>query len=388
MNIHEYQAKELFKSFGIAVPRGQLVETPQEALAAAKALGTFPVVLKAQVHAGGRGKAGGVKLARSLEEVQELASQILGMKLVTRQTGPKGKIVRKLLVEEGLEIQKELYLASLVDRQKERVLVMASTEGGMEIEEVAKETPEKIFQVHVDPAYGLLGYEAKGLALKLGLGQDLVAQGTKTIQGLFRAMIELDCQMAEINPLIVTKDGKVLALDAKVVFEDNGLFRHSNLQGLLDEFEEDPKELLARKQGINYISVDGNIGCLVNGAGLAMATMDIVKLFGGEPANFLDVGGGASKDQISEAFRLILQDERVKGILVNIFGGILRCDELAKGITEAAKEIELSVPLVVRLEGTNAPEGREILKASGLEIIPAANMADAAKRIVQAVSPA
>ena len=388
MNIHEYQAKELFKSLGIAVPRGQLAETPEEALEAAKALGTFPVVLKAQVHAGGRGKAGGVKLARSLEEVREFASQMLGMKLVTRQTGPKGKIVRKLLVEEGLEVQRELYLASLVDRQKERVVVMASTEGGMEIEEVAKETPEKIFRVHVDPAYGLLGYEAKGLALKLGLGQDLLTQGTKTIQGLFRAMIELDCQMAEINPLIVTKDGKVLALDAKVVFEDNGLFRHSYLQGLLDEFEEDPKELVARKQGINYISVDGNIGCLVNGAGLAMATMDIVKLFGGEPANFLDVGGGASKDQISEAFRIILQDERVKGILVNIFGGILRCDELAKGITEAAKEVELSVPLVVRLEGTNAPEGREILKASGLAIIPASNMADAAKRVVQAVSPA
>ena len=388
MNIHEYQAKELFKSFGIAVPRGRLAKTAEEAVDAAKELGAFPVVIKAQVHAGGRGKAGGVKVARSIEEVQEFASRMLGMKLVTRQTGPKGKIVRKLLVEEGLEIQRELYLASLVDRQKERVVVMASTEGGMEIEEVAKETPEKIFQVHADPAYGLLGFEAKDLAFKLGLRQDLLTQGMKTIQGLFRAMTELDCQMAEINPLIITKDGKVLALDAKVVFEDNGLFRHPSLEGLLDEFEEDPKELEARKQSINYISVDGNIGCLVNGAGLAMATMDIVKLFGGEPANFLDVGGGASKDQIREAFGIILQDDRVKGILVNIFGGILRCDELAKGITEAAKEVELSVPLVVRLEGTNAQEGRGILKASGLSIIPASDMADAAKKIVQAVSPA
>jgi succinyl-CoA synthetase beta subunit len=388
MNIHEYQAKELLKKYGIATPKGQLATTPDEAVQAVKALGSFPVVLKAQVHAGGRGKAGGVKLAKSLEEVKALASEMIGMKIVTRQTGPKGKVVRKLLVEEGLEIQKELYLASLVDRQKERVVIMASTEGGMEIEEVAKESPEKIFQVHADPAYGLLGFEAKDLALKLGLGKELLSYGIKTILGLYRVMVDLDCQMAEINPLILTKDGRVLALDAKVVFEDNGLYRHPELQGLLDEFEEDPRELLAREQGINYISVEGNIGCLVNGAGLAMSTMDIIKLFGGDPANFLDVGGGANKDQIREAFRLILKDERVKGILVNIFGGILRCDELAKGITEAAKEIELSVPLVVRLEGTNAQEGRKILKSSGLKVLPASDMEDAARKIVEAVKAA
>ena len=385
MNIHEFQAKELLKKANISVPSGWVVESVDEAKQVAKEFKNFPVVLKAQIHAGGRGKGGGVKLAKSVDEVEQLSLQMIGMKLVTNQTGPSGKIVRKLLVEEGLDIERELYVAVTVDRAKEKIVLMASTEGGVEIEEVVKSTPEKIFSLEVDEAYGLYDFEAKDLSLKLELTGKLLSQGIKTFKGIYKAFVENDCSLVEVNPLIVTKGGKVLALDAKMTFEDNGLFRHPGLASLIDEHEEDPKELLAQKKGVNYVSVDGNIGCLVNGAGLAMATMDIIKHYGASPANFLDVGGGANKDQIKEGFGITLQDECVKGVLVNIFGGILRCDELAKGIVEAAKEMSLSVPLVVRLEGTNAKEGRSILKASGLAITSANNMADAAQKIVSAI---
>jgi len=385
VKIHEYQGKEIFRKFGMATPRGVPAFTVDEAVAAARSLGGDVWVVKAQIHAGGRGKGGGVKVARSHDEVRELAGRILGMQLVTHQTGPAGQKVRRLLVEEGADIRKELYVGMVVDRSTQRVCLMASSEGGMDIEEVAAKTPEKIHKVFIDPTKGLTDAEADEVARKIGIPEASVAQGRAMLQGLYRAFDETDASLAEINPLIVTGDGRVIALDAKLNFDSNALYRHPEIVAMRDLDEEDPAEVEASKSDLSYISLDGNIGCLVNGAGLAMATMDTIKLFGAEPANFLDVGGGATTEKVTEAFKIMLRNPKVKGILVNIFGGIMQCDTIANGIVAAARETHLSVPLVVRMKGTNEDIGRQILKDSGLPIIAADNMADAAQKIVAAV---
>jgi len=387
MNIHEYQAKSILAKYGVAVPRGKVADTPAEAEAIAKEFGT-PVVVKAQIHAGGRGKGGGVKLAKNPDEAREAAKQIIGMNLVTHQTGPQGKKVKRVLVEEAGKIRKELYLGMVIDRAVSRVVVMASTEGGMEIEAVAAKTPEKILKEHVDPAVGLFPYQARNLAFGLGIPPELVGKAVKFMIGLYRAFSESDCSLAEINPLVLTEDGDVIALDAKMNFDGNGLFRHKEIQAMRDFDEEDPTETEASKYDLSYISLDGNIGCMVNGAGLAMATMDMIKMTGGSPANFLDVGGGANAEQVTNAFRLILSDSKVQAILVNIFGGIMRCDVIAEGVVTAVKTLGLKVPLVVRLEGTNVEKGKEILAASKLNIIPAGDMKDAAQKVVAAAGQA
>ena len=385
MKIHEYQGKEIFRKFGMPTPRGIPAFTVDEAVRAAKQLGGSVWVVKAQIHAGGRGKGGGVKVAKSLDEVRQRASEILGMQLVTHQTGPAGQKVRRLLVEEGADIRKELYVGMVVDRGTQRVVLMASSEGGMDIEEVAAKTPEKIHKVFIDPAKGLTDKEADDVARKIGIPEASVAQARDVLKGLYRAFDQTDASLAEINPLVVTGDGKVIALDAKLNFDSNALYRHPEIVAMRDLDEEDPAEIEASKFDLSYISLEGNIGCLVNGAGLAMATMDVIKLYGGEPANFLDVGGGATTEKVTEAFKIMLRNPKVKGILVNIFGGIMQCDTIANGIVVAARETHLSVPLVVRMKGTNEDIGRKILEDSGLPIIAADNMADAAQKIVAAV---
>ncbi len=397
MNIHEYQAKSLLKEYGVPVPRGGVAFTPEEALSVAGELGGPVWVVKSQIHAGGRGAGrfrddpsgkGGVRVVRSLEAVGEAASAMLGRVLVTKQTGPAGKEVKRVYIEEGCAIARELYLSLLVDRGTSRVTVIASTEGGMEIEEVARRTPEKIVTVAIDPVTGLSGYHGRKVAFALGLSGKQVGAAVKLLGGLYRAFTELDAAIVEINPLVVTEAGELLALDAKLGFDDNALFRHPSIEALRDESEEDPKELEAGRHELNYIALDGNIGCMVNGAGLAMATMDIIKLYGGSPANFLDVGGGATRERVTAAFKLILSDANVEGILVNIFGGIMRCDVIAEGVVAAAREVSLHVPLVVRLEGTNVELGKKILSESGLPILSADDLADAAEKIVKAVKEA
>ncbi len=384
MNIHEYQAKALLRQYGVAVPSGFPAQSVQEAVEAAEKLETSVWVVKAQIHAGGRGKGGGVKVVKSVEQVKTEAERMLGMQLITHQTGPQGQKVKRLYIEEGADIARELYLSVLLDRATSRVTFMASTEGGMDIEEVAHKTPEKIIRVAVDPATGIQPFHARRVAFGLGLTGDAMKSGVKFIQAIYKAFVDLDASMVEINPMVVTKAGQVIALDAKMNFDDNALYRHDNVVALRDLDEEDPKERLAKDHDLSYVALDGNIGCMVNGAGLAMATMDIIKLYGGEPANFLDVGGGADRERVTAAFKIILADPNVKGVLVNIFGGIMKCDIIAEGIIAAAKELSLTVPLVVRLEGTNVKEGKEILAKSGLAIIPADNLADAAKKIVDA----
>ena len=388
MKIHEYQAKEIVRKYGVATPRGIACFSVDEAVAAAKKLGGSVWVVKAQIHAGGRGKGGGVKLAKSLDEVRQYASAILGMRLVTHQTGPAGQLVKRLLIEEGAAIAKELYVALVVDRASQRAVLMASSEGGMDIEEVAAKTPEKIHKIYIDPMSGLALAEAKDVAYKIGVPAAAAAGCAQLLRALYRAFDETDASLAEINPLILTADNQVLALDAKINFDDNALFRHPDIAAMRDLDEEDPAEIEASKFGLSYISLDGNIGCLVNGAGLAMATMDIIKLYGGAPANFLDVGGGATTDKVTEAFKLMLKNPNVQAILVNIFGGIMKCDVIAQGVVEAARQVKLAVPLVVRLEGTNVDLGKRILAESGLPIISAGNMADAAQKAVNAVSGA
>ncbi len=388
MNIHEYQAKGLLRDYGVATPKGGVAYTPQEAVAVAKDLGGPVWVVKAQIHAGGRGKGGGVKIVKSLIDVEEAAKAMIGMQLVTHQTGPEGKEVRRLYVEEGCDIKRELYLSMLVDRGSGRVTIVASTEGGMEIEEVAASQPDKIVTVDIDPAVGLQGFHTRQVAFALGLEGAQVKNASKFLAGMYRAFTELDAAMIEINPLVVTGAGDVLALDAKMGFDSNALFRHKDIEELRDETEEDPTEREAAVHDLSYVKLDGNIGCMVNGAGLAMSTMDIIKLYGGAPANFLDVGGGATKERVTTAFKLILSDANVEGILVNIFGGIMRCDVIAEGVVAAAREVSLHVPLVVRLEGTNVELGKEILAKSGLPIIAADNLADAAEKVVQAVKEA
>ncbi|MCL2831516.1 MAG: ADP-forming succinate--CoA ligase subunit beta [Betaproteobacteria bacterium] len=385
MKIHEYQGKELLQKFGVATPRGVPCFTVDEAVKAAEKLGGKVWVVKAQIHAGGRGKGGGVKLARSLDEVRQHASSILGMQLVTHQTGPEGQKVRRLLVEDGADIKKEYYLAVLTDRATQKVAIMASSEGGMDIEEVAHSTPEKIIKEFVDPLSGVTNQQAENLARGIGVPEASVAQAVDTIKKLYTCYMETDAALAEINPLILEGNGNIKALDAKFNFDSNSLFRQTEIVACRDLDEEDPHEIEASKFDLAYISLDGNIGCLVNGAGLAMATMDTIKLFGAEPANFLDVGGGATAEKVTEAFKIMLQNTKVKGILVNIFGGIMRCDTIATGVVAAAREVHLSVPLVVRMKGTNEDLGKQILKESGLPIISADTMADAATRIVAAV---
>jgi succinyl-CoA synthetase beta subunit len=386
VKIHEYQGKEIFRRFGMATPRGVPAFSVDEAVAAARSLGGNVWVVKAQIHAGGRGKGGGVKLARSQDEVRDLAGRILGMQLVTHQTGPSGQRVRRLLIEEGADIRKELYVGMVVDRTTQRVCLMASSEGGMDIEEVAAKTPEKIHRVFIDPVKGLTDAEADDVARRIGIPDASIPEGRAMLQGLYRAFDETDASLAEINPLIVSGDGHVIALDAKLNFDSNALYRHPEIVEMRDLDEEDPAEVEASKYDLSYISLDGNIGCLVNGAGLAMATMDTIKLFGASPANFLDVGGGATTEKVTEAFKIMLRNPKVKGILVNIFGGIMRCDTIANGIVAAARETHLSVPLVVRMKGTNEDIGRKILADSGLPIIAADNMADAAQKIVAATN--
>ena len=383
MNVHEYQAKALLREYGVEVPAGKLALTAEDALAAAREIGGT-VVLKAQVHAGGRGKAGGIKLVRKPDEVREVAQAILGMRLTSPQTGPEGKLVRRLYVEAGTAIERELYLALLVDRATQKIALLASTEGGVEIEEVAAHTPEKILRVQIDPLVGLCDYQVRELGFGLGLGPKQVASLVTLMRGLYLLFREKDCSLAEINPLVVTGDS-VLALDCKLGFDDNALYRHPEIRDLRDPDEEDPREREASQYDLSWVSLDGNIGCMVNGAGLAMATMDIIKLEGGTPANFLDVGGTADAERVGHAFRLILSDANVKGILVNIFGGIVLCDVVAEGIIQAARSVGVKVPMVVRLDGTNAPRGREMLSGSGLDITPAEGMQDAARKIVGAV---
>ncbi|KEQ27564.1 ADP-forming succinate--CoA ligase subunit beta [Paenibacillus tyrfis] len=385
MNIHEYQGKAVLKQYGVAVPEGKVAFTVDEAVEAAKSLGTPVVVVKAQIHAGGRGKAGGVKVAKNLDEVRTYAQEILGKVLVTHQTGPEGKEVKRLLVEQGCDIKKEYYIGLVVDRATGRVVMMASEEGGTEIEEVAAHTPEKIFKEVIDPAVGLQAFQARKLAYAINIPGELVGKAVKFMTALYTAFVEKDCSIAEINPLVVTGDGNVMALDAKLNFDSNALFRHKDIVELRDLDEEDAKEIEASKFDLSYIALDGNIGCMVNGAGLAMATMDIIKYYGGEPANFLDVGGGATKEKVTEAFKIILSDENVKGIFVNIFGGIMKCDIIAEGVVAAAKELGLDRPLVVRLEGTNVDLGKKILNESGLNIVAADSMADGAQKIVALV---
>lgn len=381
MKIHEYQAKELFDRFEIPIPRGSVAFSVDEAVKVAESLGKFPVVIKAQIHAGGRGKGGGVKLANSIDEVRKVADEILGMTLVTHQTGPEGKVVRKVLVEEGLDIDKELYLSIIPDRSTAKVVIMASEAGGMDIEEVAAKTPEKIIKVWVDPGFGIQPYHAREVAFRMKAEPELVKQFAAIIPRLYRLFFDYDCSLVEINPLIITGDKKLIALDAKINFDDNALYRHKDILEYRDLDEEDPLEVEASKYRLNYIRLDGNIGNMVNGAGLAMATMDVIKRAGGEPANFLDVGGGASAEMVENGFRIILSDEKVKAVLINIFGGILRCDVLAKGVVEATKKVEVKVPVVIRMEGTNVEEGRRILRDSGLNLIVAKDIKDAAEKI-------
>jgi succinyl-CoA synthetase beta subunit len=388
MNIHEYQAKALLKDYGVAVLRGQVAYTSEDAEAAARELGGPTWVVKAQIHAGGRGKGGGVKLARSVEEVRQLAGQMLGMTLVTHQTGPVGRQVRRVYVEDGCEIARELYLGVVIDRAAARVTFMASTEGGVEIEEVAARTPDKIIKVAIDPATGFQPFHGRQIAFGLGLEGKQVSKAVGFIRGLYRAFIELDASLVEINPLVVTAAGDLVALDAKMNFDSNALYRQPRVLELRDLDEEDPHEIEASRHELNYIKLDGNIGCMVNGAGLAMATMDIIKLYGGAPANFLDVGGGATKERVTAAFKLLLSDPKVEGVLINIFGGIMRCDVIAEGVVAAAREVNLGVPLVVRLEGTNVELGKQILSESRLAITAASDLADAADKVVAAVGKA
>ncbi len=397
MNIHEYQAKSLLAKFGVTVPRGGVAFTPEEAEAAARDLGGAVWVVKSQIHAGGRGAgrfrddpdgAGGVRLCKSLDEVRDNADKMLGHVLVTKQTGPGGKEVKRLYIEEGCDIARELYLGMLIDRATSRITVMASSEGGMEIEEVAARSPEKILKAVIDPAIGIMPYHGREIAFGLGLEGKQVGAAVKFLMAMYRAFTELDASIVEINPLVVTGDGGVIALDAKMNFDDNALFRHEDVAEMRDEDEEDPMELEAARHELSYIKLDGSIGCMVNGAGLAMATMDIIKLCGGAPANFLDVGGGATAERVTAAFKIILSDPHVEGILVNIFGGIMRCDVIAEGVVAAAREVDLHVPLVVRLEGTNVDQGKKILSESGLPIISADDLGDAAQKVVHAVKEA
>ncbi|HEY3032800.1 MAG TPA: ADP-forming succinate--CoA ligase subunit beta [Bradyrhizobium sp.] len=384
MKIHEYQGKEIFRRFGIPTPRGIPAFSVAEAVRAGETLSGSAQVVKAQIHAGGRGKGGGVKLAKSIAEVRDLAGRILGMQLVTHQTGPQGQKVRRLLIEEGADISKELYVGMVVDRGTQRVVLMASSEGGMDIEEVAAKTPEKIHKVFIDPMQGLTDAEADAIARKIGIPEGSLKEGRQVLQGLYRAFDETDASLAEINPLIVTGDGRVIALDAKLNFDDNGLFRHPDIVEMRDLDEEDPAEIEASKFDLSYISLDGDIGCLVNGAGLAMATMDTIKLYGGSPANFLDVGGGATAEKVTEAFKIMLRNPGLRAILVNIFGGIMKCDTIATGVVAAAREVKLNVPLIVRMKGTNEELGKKILAESGLPIITASNMAEAGEKAVAA----
>ncbi len=397
MNIHEYQGKQLLSKYGVPVPRGHVAFSVDEAVKAAEDLGGSVFVVKSQIHAGGRGAGrfmdnpdgkGGVRVVKSVDDVRENAAEMLGHVLVTKQTGEKGKEVKRLYIEEGCDIARELYVGMLLDRETSRLTMMASTEGGMEIEEVAEATPEKILKVSIDPATGMMPFHARQLAFGLGLEGKQVGAAVKFMLSMYKAFTELDCSIVEINPLVVTGAGDVIALDAKINFDDNALYRHKDVEEMRDESEEDPAELEAGKHELNYIKLDGSIGCMVNGAGLAMGTMDIIKLNGGEPANFLDVGGGATKERVTTAFKIILSDDNVKGILVNIFGGIMKCDVIAEGVVAAAREVSLDVPLVVRLEGTNVEKGKEIMASSGLPIISANNLADAAEKIVKAVKEA
>ena len=385
MNIHEFQAKEILKRFGVAVPRGFVATTPEEAKAAAQELGGGVSVVKAQIHAGGRGKGGGIKVVKSPDEAAAKAREMLGKNLVTHQTGPEGRQVRRVLVEQGLNIKRELYLAMVLDRARSRVTVICSSEGGVEIEEVAANHPEKILKETVDPVIGLAAFQCRRLAFALGIPPALTGKMVSVMQGLYRVFEECDASLAETNPLIITKEGQVMALDAKMNFDSNAFFRQKDIVALRDLDEEDPREVEASQYDLSYISLDGNIACMVNGAGLAMATMDIIKLYGGEPANFLDVGGGADKEKVAQAFKILLADPRVRGVLINIFGGIMRCDVLAQGVVDAARELNVSVPLVVRMQGTNVEQGRQILGESGLTIISAETMAEAAEKIVKAV---
>ena len=384
MNVHEYQGKEILRKYGVATPRSIPCFSVDEAVKAAETLGGKVWVVKAQIHAGGRGKGGGVKVAKSIDEVRTYATQILGMTLVTIQTGPEGRLVKRLLIEEGADIKKELYVGMVVDRASQRVVLMASSEGGMDIEHVAEHTPEKIFKVAIDPVKGLPDAEGDDISRKIGVPEIAVPQARAFMQSLYKAFVECDCSLAEINPLIYTGDNKVLALDAKLNFDSNALYRHPEIVAMRDLDEEDPAEVEASKFDLAYISLDGDIGCLVNGAGLAMATMDVIKLYGGSPANFLDVGGGATTEKVTEAFKIMLKNPALKAILVNIFGGIMKCDVIANGVISAAREVQLKVPLVVRMKGTNEELGRQILKDSGLPIISANNMAEAAERVVAA----
>ncbi|MDW0115748.1 ADP-forming succinate--CoA ligase subunit beta [Sporosarcina thermotolerans] len=385
MNIHEYQGKQLLRDYGVAVSNGRVAFSPDEAVKAAKELGTDVIVVKAQIHAGGRGKAGGVKIAKNLDEVREYAKELLGKTLVTHQTGPEGKEIKRLLIEEGSDIKKEYYIGLVVDRATDRVTLMGSEEGGMDIEEVAEKTPEKIFKEVIDPIVGLTGFQARRMAFNMNIPTHLVNKAAKFMLGLYQVFVEKDASIVEINPLVVTSNDDVLALDAKFNFDANALYRHKDIVELRDFDEEDAKEIEASKYDLSYISLDGNIGCMVNGAGLAMATMDTINYYGGAPANFLDVGGGATAEKVTEAFKIILSDEAVKGIFVNIFGGIMKCDVIAEGVIAAAKEVGLQVPLVVRLEGTNVDKGKALLNESGLNIIAADTMADGAQKIVELV---
>ena len=385
MNIHEYQAKAILRHFGVPVPEGHVVYNGNAARDWAKRLGDGPYAVKAQIHAGGRGKGGGVKIAKSADEVKQYARDMFGMTLITHQTGPEGKVVKRVLIESGCDIADEFYLSFLVDRATDRVTLMASAEGGVNIEEVAEKTPEKIFFEAVDPVVGLTAFQARKVAFKLGFGIAQVKQAVPLLRNLYTAFVETDCSLLEINPLVLTGEGNLLCLDAKLNFDENALFRHRRIRDLRDYDEEDANEIEASQYDLSYISLDGNIGCMVNGAGLAMATMDIIKHYGGDPANFLDVGGGATIERVTEAFKLILSDTKVEGILVNIFGGIMKCDVIATGVIEAAKQIGVKVPLVVRLEGTNVDLGKKLLAESGLNIVSADGMGDAAEKIVKAV---
>ncbi len=385
MKIHEYQAKELFANYGVPVPIGKVAFSVEEAVEATQSLGEFPVVIKAQIHAGGRGKGGGVKLAQNMDEATTIADEILGMQLITHQTGPEGQKVQRLLVEQGLNIAKELYFSIIVDRATAQIVIMASEEGGMDIEEVAEATPEKIVKVPVNPLLGIQGYHCRQAAYRLNLPAAAVKPFIKMVQGLYKLFIDKDCSLLEINPLVLTADDGIVALDAKVNFDDNALYRHKDILEYRDVDEEDPLEVEASEFNLNYIKMEGNVGNMVNGAGLAMATMDIIKQAGAEPANFLDVGGGASAEQVENGFRIILSDKNVKGILINIFGGILRCDVLASGVVQAAEKVGLNVPVVVRMEGTNVDEGRRILADSGLNLVNAADLKDAASKVAEIV---
>ncbi|PPA72070.1 ADP-forming succinate--CoA ligase subunit beta [Jeotgalibacillus proteolyticus] len=385
MNIHEYQGKELLRKYGVSVPRGFVAFTPKDAVEAAKELNSAVTVVKAQIHAGGRGKAGGVKIAKNLDDVRTYSKELLGKTLVTHQTGPEGKEIKRILIEEGCDIKSEYYIGLVLDRATSRITLMASEEGGTEIEEVAEATPEKIFRETIDPVVGLTAFQARRVAFNINIPKELVNKTVKFMLGLYKMFVEKDCSIAEINPLVTTGDGNVMALDAKLNFDANALYRQKDVMEFRDLDEEDAKEIEASKYDLSYIALDGDIGCMVNGAGLAMATMDIIKHYGGDPANFLDVGGGATAEKVTEAFKIILSDAAVKGIFVNIFGGIMKCDIIAEGVVEAAKQVELNVPLVVRLEGTNVELGKKILNESGLDIVAAETMADGAQKIVELV---